>query len=368
MSPPEGGVSADMALVLKGIASEVEEPFIINEGEKRQLRLGIEWEGHDAFHGVIQYVPTPSGVSGKPITWFSNNAQAASVSENGIVKGIQAGTTTIHATYINKGIAIEVIVVPRKGWAPANSPSQSPKVPADPPPGEAAEGTLPVDEDEAPAEEPADPGYSVKPEPAQVTADYFLSDNDRLAILDPGVNGGFKRHLFPAIVYGRPQTGGTHVYSLGGGGTILITLNGYIIVDGPGADFTIFENPQALTGYQLFAERAQVGVSDRGTDMEDFVFFPCDAFDPMFEYAGCAGVRTVNASANPLDPQVSGGDAFDLHDVKLAYAKHIIIRDLGTCRADDPTYYAADGSLLCAASGTQGFDLDAMAIVNGVNE
>lgn len=145
----------------------------------------------------------------------------------------------------------------------------------------------------------------------------------------------------------------------------MVVLNNYVVVDGPGVDFTVFENAIQSDMYGNFAERAQVYVS---ADDDDYFFFPCDDDDPDEIYSGCAGVTPVNAAENPLDPEVSGGDSFDLEDVGLAQAKYILIVDMDTCSPDDPTYYDLNGDALCGISGEQGFDLDAMAIINGVNE
>lgn len=195
------------------------------------------------------------------------------------------------------------------------------------------------------------------------SADYFLSSNDNLSI-SYGTNAGYGDHLFPTIVHGMPQTGGTHVVSFGGGGSLLVELVDYVVVDGPGFDFTLFENPVTLEGYNLFAERASVSVSEDGSS---FYSFSCDVDDEDEIYEGCAGVNPVNATENPLDPEVSGGDSFDLAGLSVSTVVFILIEDLDTCSPDDPTYYAADGSLLCSVSGTQGFDLDAVAILNGIN-
>lgn len=202
------------------------------------------------------------------------------------------------------------------------------------------------------------------PEPPNWVADSFLSTNDEY-IIEYGTNGGFSSHLFPAIVYGLPQDGGTHVVSFGGGGYLLIILNDYIIVDGPGVDFTIFENAIESELFGNFAERAQVLVSE---DDVNYFPFPCNAFDPNEVYEGCAGVNPVFPLANPLDPLVSGGDSFDIAAVGLAQAKYIVITDMNTCDPSDPTYYTSGGDILCGFSGQQGFDLDAMAIINGQNE
>ena len=69
---------------------------------------------------------------------------------------------------------------------------------------------------------------------------------------------------------------------------------------------------------------------------------------------GCAGVNPVLANrtngVDPTDPALAGGDAFDLADVGLARARYVRIRDSGV----NP-YEGTTG----------GFDLDALAVVNG---
>lgn len=67
-------------------------------------------------------------------------------------------------------------------------------------------------------------------------------------------------------------------------------------------------------------------------------------------YPGCAGVALVYASStngiDATDPEVAGGDAFDLADIGVAQARFVRIRDAGL------------GSPAGVASG---FDLDAIA-------
>lgn len=197
-------------------------------------------------------------------------------------------------------------------------------------------------------------------EKASTTADYYLKTDDTFTI-NYGTNGGFGSAWFPSIVTGNSWTGGTDVVSLGGGGTLEIELKDYIIVDGVGVDFTIFENPVIYTGYELFAERAKVFVKANADD--DWICFPCDYDDTDDQiYEGCAGVNIVNALENPLDPSVSGGDQFDLTDVGLEEVRFILIQDMDTCQAGDPT------ESYCDWPTTQGFDLDSMAVINGVNE
>lgn len=189
---------------------------------------------------------------------------------------------------------------------------------------------------------------------ALTSEDYFLSSNDEFTITD-GVNGGYGS--YPNALYGAPWTGGTDVVSLGGGGSILIHLQDYIVVDGVENDFTIFENP--VLADVLFAERAKVLVSENGTDF--FEFF-CDEWNTTDNYPGCAGVTPVDALASPFDSSISGGDSFDLADVGLTSVSYILIEDLNTCVEDDPTYP------LCGVSYTQGFDLDSLVILNGDQE
>src|SRR5579871_4528032 len=62
----------------------------------------------------------------------------------------------------------------------------------------------------------------------------------------PGQNNG--QDLFPRPVLGPPKGGGlcmgsTDVVSLGNGGWVVLEFAGNAIVDGPGPDFIMFENP-----------------------------------------------------------------------------------------------------------------------------
>ena len=71
-------------------------------------------------------------------------------------------------------------------------------------------------------------------------------------------------------------------------------------------------------------------------------------------YPGCAGVGLVYSNpdngVDPTDPDVAGGDAFDLADLGLTEALYVRVRDAGL----------GDGGGTAA-----GFDLDAVAIVGG---
>jgi hypothetical protein len=193
-----------------------------------------------------------------------------------------------------------------------------------------------------------------------------------------GTDGGAGLDEMPGIVLGPPRGGGafqgsTDTLSLGLGGWIIVGFTSGSIVDGPGADFTVFENPFLTIGLVTgppFAEPGTVSVSDDGVTWKTF---PCVLDDPPY-YPGCAGVYPVFANADdpaapsPLvpctipiqdlvgvpvatfqPPDCSGGDSFDLAAVGLSAARFVRI----------------DASQLePGAAGTAGFDLDAVAAVH----
>jgi hypothetical protein len=170
----------------------------------------------------------------------------------------------------------------------------------------------------------------------------------------PGQGAGFGQAQFPEIVYGPPVgagtlEGGLDVVTLGGGGEIAFGFGGNAIVDGPGSDFILFENPWFIGGdpTDIWAEPGVVSVSD---DAQTWVDFPCQK--DAYPYTGCGGWHPVLSNPDngisPLDPAVSGGDAFDLADIGVTHARYVRIRDV-SFRGVTPT---------------EGFDLDAAAILN----
>ena len=149
---------------------------------------------------------------------------------------------------------------------------------------------------------------------------------------------------FPKALLGAPVANDTSsVVSLGNGGWVVLEFAGNAIIDGPGVDFTVFENPLLQ-----FKELATVAVSD---DLEHWTEFPCIAEQDASDFGFCAGVGVVHSSPSngidPLDPAVSGGDHYDLADIHVTHARFVRITD----RAD-----------LSGATGV--FDLDAVAIVH----
>ncbi len=169
----------------------------------------------------------------------------------------------------------------------------------------------------------------------------------------------FGQDRFPEVVYGPPVAGSPNmgsldVLSLGCGGAITLYFDEPAIVDGPGPDFIVFENPLPV-GMSTFVEPARVLVSADGLDWREF---PCatDVQPPL----GCAGVAQVFAGPDnmldPTDPAAAGGDAFDLAELGLTRARYVRLRDVGVA------YYGA--RTWCGGAGG-GFDLDAIAVVHG---
>lgn len=175
---------------------------------------------------------------------------------------------------------------------------------------------------------------------------------------EAGTGAGFNQAMFPDIVLGPPKGQGTDsgsydVLSLGVGGEIVLGFGDLAIVDGPGPDLLVFENAFWPGGdaSMVFAELGEVSVSEDG---EIWHAFACDsAGDGQGNFKGCAGATPTlvydAATLVPLDPQQSGGDAFDLADVGLTRARFVKIRDLET----QPI-----------GGTTSGFDLDAVGAIH----
>jgi hypothetical protein len=191
---------------------------------------------------------------------------------------------------------------------------------------------------------------------APVAADSGGSERDpyadRVVSFEPGACAGFGQDDLPEVVLGPPRgagerAGSLDVVSLGEGGLIVLAFDDLGLVDGEGPDLLVFEN--AFVGWP------ETGFVAASADGEAWAEWPCDPEDPEAGYPGCAGVNPVYANGeeaiDPTDPAVAGGDAFDLADIGLDQAWYVRIRDSGrnSCAAD-----------------TGGFDLDAIAVVNGV--
>ena len=174
--------------------------------------------------------------------------------------------------------------------------------------------------------------------------------------LQTGPGSGFGLSRLPYIVLGPPQGGGefngsSHVLSLGRGGQITLGFSPRACVDGPGADFVVFENPFRVSGdaQETFQELGAVSVSEDGETWFEFACSPGTAGEAQ---PGCAGWSPVLINgleeSTPLNPETSGGEAFDLEDLGLERIHYLRIRDLSEI-GDTPT---------------AGFDLDSVGLVN----
>lgn len=212
----------------------------------------------------------------------------------------------------------------------------------------------------APPVEDCSPFCPVEPGPRTVDPRHAVLPYGRtLVTFEPGPGAGFGQEDLPDIVLGPPRGAGElggslDVVSLGMGGFIVLGFGDWMATDGPGADLVVFENPFFMGGDPTlpFGELAEVSVS---TDAVHWRTFDCDLKpDSPGRWPGCAGWQPVLSFdplvVDPLQPEVSGGDAFDLETVGLKTARYVRIRDLSEE----------------AISPTAGFDLDAVGLVHAV--
>lgn len=120
--------------------------------------------------------------------------------------------------------------------------------------------------------------------------------------------------------------GSLDVLSLGRGGSVVLGFD-VTLTDGPGADFTVFENGFE-SGAGVFSEATFVEVSTDGTHWAGFASryvgpvgpIPPNVTLPYGTFAGLvAGLPVLSNEllndTDALDPVVSGGEAFDLADL-----------------------------------------------------
>jgi hypothetical protein len=183
-----------------------------------------------------------------------------------------------------------------------------------------------------------------------------------------GTNGGFPGTQFlPDVVTGPPSgaglfQGSLDAFSLGFGGTLTVRFDDNVIANGPGDDFSVFENAflafnaATLTIERPFADPAIVSVSQDGSTWHTFA---CQLVtNPALGifYPGCAGVYPVLATGGaphvafqtpggigdlvgepvipPPVPGGAGGDSFDLSEVGLAWARWVRIEDANVLTGD----------------------------------
>jgi hypothetical protein len=205
---------------------------------------------------------------------------------------------------------------------------------------------------------------------------------DLVASFAPGPGAGYGQAELPDVVTGGPRglglfQGGLDVLSLGAGGSVVLELADNVILDGPGVDFTVFENPflTVVSGIvaSTFAEPGRVSVSQDGVVWHAFAACATAPLEPPL-HPGCAGVfPTLSDVGDPLAahpgiptgtpisdligvpqaelvlPEGSGGDSFDLADLGLGWARFVRVEDVGPA---------------VGQAGTVGLDLDAVTAVH----
>ena len=178
-----------------------------------------------------------------------------------------------------------------------------------------------------------------------------------------GTGQDFGRTNFPANVLGlpdtlarseRPSNNPAQVCSLGMGGEVVLGWKNAVLVNRPGADFTVFENAFINFTGRAFAEPAKIAVSRDGVR---FVEFPFDSLT----LKGCAGVTPVNGNQSPFNPQLSGGDSFDLASIGMDSVRFIKITDISAMVLSNPRHPFYDPTIT-------GFDLDAIVGLSLVSQ
>lgn len=353
--------SEPLRLYRRNAASPLEHIREVYAGETVPLEVGGVGEGEIAL-------------------WFSLDTTRGIFRRPGELHLLRAGSFQIQARAGDRSVTLQVEVgatrppppedpplTPPEGESPAPQatptpdpvletplPSPLPTPLASPGPTPSAEPVATPSPLPSPSATPSPgPAATATPLPTPVASDPFA---DAVVSFQPGSGSGFGADRFPDIVLGPPkggglQQGGFDVLSLGAGGSIVLKSDAAIL-DGPGADFIVFENAFYAGGNPAapFAEPGEVAVSQDGTR---FFVFPCASGNRVELYPGCAGVHPVLANAelndlDPTDPAAAGGDAFDLGELGLPWARFIRIRDLSS-----------------EGTGTSaGFDLDALSVVH----
>jgi hypothetical protein len=330
-SSGKGVVFTGAVKPIRGVVLGSSSLTLILEGDTGQLSATVLFRQGEPATDVVDDFMLPDGNNKMTVVWSSDDPGVATVDAHGTVTAVGAGNTFVHVRVDEAG-GQETLA--RVFVAPSSLSESNPENP------------------------------EIVPPPSK-NAPYI----DTVVSYDIGEYGGLNAPDLmhpenPNVLLGGPKGEGVYngskdTFSLGKGGEVIVKFTDYIVADGEGVDFTVFENPFLISGDPLYpyAEPGIVGVSDDGVH---FVDFPCD--DETRPYTGCAGVHPVFANVSPpaeggnqidpTDPAVSGGDSFDLATVGMKTARYIRIRDSGILHPP-------------IGDGNAGFDLDAIAIVNG---
>ncbi|MHC5063629.1 MAG: hypothetical protein ACYTG5_06610 [Planctomycetota bacterium] len=157
----------------------------------------------------------------------------------------------------------------------------------------------------------------------------------------------------PAKTLGPPSGGGLFagsldVHSLGAGGFLTLGFD-VSVIDGPGADFIVAENPFLTGPFESFAETFFVEVSSDGINFARFPSayhgpatspggFGVSGIGSFDNLGGSLPVRAGNPGVDMQDVVEAGGDAFDLADLSadpLVSAGLLDLQDVNQVRLVD---------------------------------
>lgn len=184
---------------------------------------------------------------------------------------------------------------------------------------------------------------------------YIQKGVDTVYAVQWGEDAGFGQEYFPQNIFGLPDSlarwtvpssNPQQICALGLDGSIILGWKGFLLIDGPGPDFTVFENAFAYGNGKIYVEPAVISVSSDGIT---FLQFPCDSITLQ----GCAGRTPTNGGKNPFDPSESGGDSFDLSAIGVDSVRFIKIHDVCSIIRNNRSHPFWDPTI-------NGFDLDAV--------
>lgn len=146
-----------------------------------------------------------------------------------------------------------------------------------------------------------------------------------------------------------PSTDPREICSIGLGGSITLGLRSAVIIDGPGADLTVFENAFFYGNGRVFAEPATIELSRDGNQ---WTLVPFDSLTLQ----GLAGLSpTLDPQSN--DPSTCGGTPVDLSQIGIDSVRWIRLTDVTRMILSNPKSPFYDPTL-------SGFDLDAIRVWN----
>jgi hypothetical protein len=166
-----------------------------------------------------------------------------------------------------------------------------------------------------------------------IFASYLFSQTpypDSVVSVNYGPGAGFGQQYFPQNILGYPSSQASPIapanlesdlLSLGTGGSITLQFIDNEIYNGPGADFSVFENVFYIAGdtNKPFIETALVEISVDGSEWYAF------SYDTITG-DGLAGLKPTKGDGDPMNPLESGGDQFDLDSLKVPLSQIRFVR------------------------------------------